>query len=137
MVLDSVQASDREQTIPAGCRPVGRKFRRSDAIDAEEAAAQASKSYDTLNESFDAGKISAAEYDRELKALIATTNDPAIKKQLEGKEREAHDKARHVGEALAIIVAETRDQAEDARLFQDLGMRPMGMTVAPKTEAAC
>jgi len=26
----------------------------------------------------------------------------------------AHDKARHVGEALAIIVAETRDQAEDA-----------------------
>src|ERR1700723_1615126 len=26
----------------------------------------------------------------------------------------AHDKARHVGEALAIVVAETRDQAEDA-----------------------
>ncbi len=45
----------------------------------------------------------------------------------------AHDKARHVGEAIAIIVAETRDQAEDAAELVSLrprsapgGGRPRG-----------
>jgi CO/xanthine dehydrogenase Mo-binding subunit len=35
----------------------------------------------------------------------------------------AHDKARHVGEALAIIVAETRNQAEDAAELVSLDRR--------------
>ncbi len=45
----------------------------------------------------------------------------------------AHDKVRHVGEAIAIIVAETRDQAEDAAELVSLrprraagGRRPRG-----------
>ena len=35
----------------------------------------------------------------------------------------AHDKVRHVGEAIAIIVAESRDQAEDAAELVTLGSR--------------
>src|SRR5262249_58988866 len=43
----------------------------------------------------------------------------------------AHDKARHVGEALAIIVAETRDQAEDAAEMVTLDLEELPAVVGP------
>jgi carbon-monoxide dehydrogenase large subunit len=44
----------------------------------------------------------------------------------------AHDKARHVGEALAIIVAETRDQAEDAAELVSLDLEELPAVVDPE-----
>jgi carbon-monoxide dehydrogenase large subunit len=44
----------------------------------------------------------------------------------------AHDKARHVGEALAIIVAETRDQAEDAAELVTLDLEELPAVVDPE-----
>lgn len=44
----------------------------------------------------------------------------------------AHDKARHVGEALAIIVAETRDQAEDAAELAALDLEELPAVVDPE-----
>ena len=44
----------------------------------------------------------------------------------------AHDKARHVGEALAIIVAETRDQAEDAAERVTLDLEELPAVVDPE-----
>src|SRR5207237_2839108 len=43
----------------------------------------------------------------------------------------AHDKARHVGEALAIIVAETRNEAEDAAELVTLGLDELEPVVDP------
>ena len=43
----------------------------------------------------------------------------------------AHDKARHVGEALAIIVAETRDQAEDAAELVTLDLEALEPVTDP------
>ena len=44
----------------------------------------------------------------------------------------AHDKARHVGEALAVIVAETRDQAEDAAELVALDLEELPAVVDPE-----
>ncbi|HTZ37780.1 MAG TPA: xanthine dehydrogenase family protein molybdopterin-binding subunit [Stellaceae bacterium] len=44
----------------------------------------------------------------------------------------AHDKARHVGEALAIIVAETRDEAEDAAELVTLDLEELPAVVDPE-----
>ena len=44
----------------------------------------------------------------------------------------AHDKARHVGEALAIVVAETRDQAEDAAELVILDLEALPAVVDPE-----
>ncbi|HEU0218657.1 MAG TPA: xanthine dehydrogenase family protein molybdopterin-binding subunit [Stellaceae bacterium] len=44
----------------------------------------------------------------------------------------AHDKARHVGEALAIIVAETRHQAEDAAELVTLDLEELPAVVDPE-----
>jgi|HubBroStandDraft_6_1064221.scaffolds.fasta_scaffold32318_3 carbon-monoxide dehydrogenase large subunit len=44
----------------------------------------------------------------------------------------AHDKARHVGEALAIIVAETRNQAEDAAELVSLDLEELPAVVDPE-----
>jgi carbon-monoxide dehydrogenase large subunit len=44
----------------------------------------------------------------------------------------AHDKARHVGEALAIVVAETRDQAEDAAELVSLDLDELPAVVDPE-----
>ncbi len=44
----------------------------------------------------------------------------------------AHDKARHVGEALAIIVAETRNQAEDAAELVTLDLEELPAVVDPE-----
>ncbi|HWD60673.1 MAG TPA: molybdopterin cofactor-binding domain-containing protein, partial [Stellaceae bacterium] len=44
----------------------------------------------------------------------------------------AHDKARHVGEALAIIVAETRDAAEDAAELVALDLEPLPAVIDPE-----
>jgi carbon-monoxide dehydrogenase large subunit len=44
----------------------------------------------------------------------------------------AHDKARHVGEALAIIVAETRNEAEDAAELVTLDLDDLEPVVDPK-----
>jgi carbon-monoxide dehydrogenase large subunit len=44
----------------------------------------------------------------------------------------AHDKARHVGEALAIVVAETRDQAEDAAELVTLDLEALPAIVDPE-----
>ncbi|HVH82227.1 MAG TPA: molybdopterin cofactor-binding domain-containing protein, partial [Stellaceae bacterium] len=44
----------------------------------------------------------------------------------------AHDKARHVGEALAIIVAETRHQAEDAAELATLDLEELPAVVDPE-----
>src|ERR1700758_46900 len=44
----------------------------------------------------------------------------------------AHDKARHVGEAIAVIVAESRDQAEDAAEFATLDLEELPAVVDPK-----
>src|SRR5437764_6781872 len=44
----------------------------------------------------------------------------------------AHDKARHVGEALAIIVAETRAQAEDAAEMVTPDLEALDPVVDPK-----
>ena len=44
----------------------------------------------------------------------------------------AHDKARHVGEALAIIVAETRDQAEDAAELVTLDLEALPAVIDPE-----
>src|SRR5271169_4714129 len=44
----------------------------------------------------------------------------------------AHDKARHVGEAIAIIVAETRDQAEDAAELVNCGLEGLPAVVDPE-----
>ena len=44
----------------------------------------------------------------------------------------AHDKARHVGEALAVIVAETRDQAEDAAELVSLDLEHLPAVVDPE-----
>ncbi len=43
----------------------------------------------------------------------------------------AHDKARHVGEALAVVVAETRDQAEDAAELVALDLEELPAVVDP------
>jgi aerobic carbon-monoxide dehydrogenase large subunit len=48
----------------------------------------------------------------------------------------AHDKARHVGEALAVIVAETRDQAEDAAEQVGLDLEPLPAVVDPEQALA-
>jgi aerobic carbon-monoxide dehydrogenase large subunit len=48
----------------------------------------------------------------------------------------AHDKARHVGEALAIIVAETRDQAEDAAELVALDLEELPAVVDPEAALA-
>ncbi|HML10076.1 MAG TPA: xanthine dehydrogenase family protein molybdopterin-binding subunit [Stellaceae bacterium] len=45
----------------------------------------------------------------------------------------AHDKARHVGEALAIIVAETRHQAEDAAELVTLDLEELPAVIDPET----
>src|ERR1700732_3678305 len=44
----------------------------------------------------------------------------------------AHDKVRHVGEAIAIIVAESRDQAEDAAEQVIWGLEELPAVVAPE-----
>jgi carbon-monoxide dehydrogenase large subunit len=44
----------------------------------------------------------------------------------------AHDKVRHVGEAIAIIVAETRDQAEDAAELADWDLEELPAVVDPE-----
>jgi carbon-monoxide dehydrogenase large subunit len=44
----------------------------------------------------------------------------------------AHDKVRHVGEALAVIVAETRDQAEDAAELVALDLDALPAVVDPE-----
>jgi aerobic carbon-monoxide dehydrogenase large subunit len=44
----------------------------------------------------------------------------------------AHDKARHVGEALAIIVAESRHQAEDAAELVPLDLEELPVVVDPE-----
>jgi carbon-monoxide dehydrogenase large subunit len=44
----------------------------------------------------------------------------------------AHDKARHVGEALAIILAETRNQAEDAAELVALDLEELPAVVDPE-----
>ena len=44
----------------------------------------------------------------------------------------AHDKARHVGEALAIIVAETRNEAEDAAEMAILDLEELPAVVDPE-----
>src|SRR5579872_4314907 len=44
----------------------------------------------------------------------------------------AHDKARHVGEALAIIVAETRHQAEDAAELVTLDLEGLAAVIDPE-----
>ena len=44
----------------------------------------------------------------------------------------AHDKVRHVGEAVAIIVAETRDQAEDAAERVTLDLEELPAVVDPE-----
>src|SRR6201981_193313 len=44
----------------------------------------------------------------------------------------AHDKARHVGEAIAVIVAESRDQAEDAAELATLGLEELPAVVDPE-----
>jgi aerobic carbon-monoxide dehydrogenase large subunit len=44
----------------------------------------------------------------------------------------AHDKARHVGEAIAIIVAETRDQAEDAAELISCDLEALPAVVDPE-----
>src|SRR5271154_4581900 len=48
----------------------------------------------------------------------------------------AHDKARHVGEALAIIVAETRHQAEDAAELVALDLEELPAVVDPEAALA-
>ncbi|MGE5270804.1 MAG: xanthine dehydrogenase family protein molybdopterin-binding subunit [Thiohalocapsa sp.] len=44
----------------------------------------------------------------------------------------AHDKVRHVGEAVAVIVAETRYQAEDAAELAVLDLEPLAAVVDPE-----
>jgi carbon-monoxide dehydrogenase large subunit len=44
----------------------------------------------------------------------------------------AHDKVRHVGEAFAIVVAETRDQAEDAAELADYDLEELPAVVDPE-----
>jgi aerobic carbon-monoxide dehydrogenase large subunit len=44
----------------------------------------------------------------------------------------AHDKARHVGEAIAVIVAETRDQAEDAAELVACDLEELPAVVDPE-----
>src|SRR5580700_5777036 len=44
----------------------------------------------------------------------------------------AHDKVRHVGEAVAIIVAETRNQAEDAAELVGLDLEELPAVVDPE-----
>ncbi|HTT78536.1 MAG TPA: xanthine dehydrogenase family protein molybdopterin-binding subunit [Stellaceae bacterium] len=48
----------------------------------------------------------------------------------------AHDKVRHVGEALAVIVAETRDQAEDAAERVALDLDELPAVVDPEAALA-
>jgi len=48
----------------------------------------------------------------------------------------AHDKARHVGEALAVIVAESRAAAEDAAEFAQLDLEPLPAVVDPAAAVA-
>ena len=45
----------------------------------------------------------------------------------------AHDKVRHVGEAIAIIVAETRNQAEDAAEQVEFDLEELPAVVDPET----
>ena len=47
----------------------------------------------------------------------------------------AHDKVRHVGEAVAVIVAETRHQAEDAAELVNIEYAPLEAVIDPL--AAC
>ncbi len=44
----------------------------------------------------------------------------------------AHDKVRHVGEAVAVIVAESRDQAEDAAELATLDLEELPAVVGPE-----
>jgi carbon-monoxide dehydrogenase large subunit len=44
----------------------------------------------------------------------------------------AHDKVRHVGEAIAVIVAESRDQAEDAAELANLDLEELPAVVDPE-----
>ena len=44
----------------------------------------------------------------------------------------AHDKVRHVGEAIAIIVAESRDQAEDAAELVTFDLEELPAVVDPE-----
>jgi carbon-monoxide dehydrogenase large subunit len=48
----------------------------------------------------------------------------------------AHDKARHVGEALAVVVAETREQAEDAAERIAIDLEPLPAVVDPEQALA-
>ncbi|MGH7109070.1 MAG: xanthine dehydrogenase family protein molybdopterin-binding subunit [Stellaceae bacterium] len=48
----------------------------------------------------------------------------------------AHDKARHVGEALAVIVAETREEAEDAAEQVGLDLEPLPAVIDPEQALA-
>ncbi|HKS88045.1 MAG TPA: xanthine dehydrogenase family protein molybdopterin-binding subunit [Stellaceae bacterium] len=48
----------------------------------------------------------------------------------------AHDKVRHVGEAIAVIVAETRDQAEDAAELVELALDELPAVVDPAAALA-
>src|SRR5580704_6609015 len=48
----------------------------------------------------------------------------------------AHDKARHVGEAVAVIVAESREQAEDAAEMVGLDLEALPAVVDPETALA-
>lgn len=48
----------------------------------------------------------------------------------------AHDKARHVGEALAVVVAETREAAEDAAERIAIDLEPLPAVVDPEAALA-
>ncbi|HZU91733.1 MAG TPA: xanthine dehydrogenase family protein molybdopterin-binding subunit, partial [Stellaceae bacterium] len=48
----------------------------------------------------------------------------------------AHDKTRHVGEALAVVVAETREEAEDAAELVAIDFEPLPAVVDPEKALA-
>jgi TP901 family phage tail tape measure protein len=52
-------------------------------IDAEQAAATTTKAFDALKEEFEDGKLSAIRYEEALRALAATSSDPAQEKLLD------------------------------------------------------
>ena len=48
----------------------------------------------------------------------------------------AHDKVRHVGEAVAVVLAESRNAAEDAALLVSLDLEPLPAVVDPEAALA-
>jgi aerobic carbon-monoxide dehydrogenase large subunit len=48
----------------------------------------------------------------------------------------AHDKVRHVGEAVAVVLAESRHDAEDAALLVTLDLEPLPVVVDPEAALA-